>query len=128
MTSKDLFKLNRLRTLIVLRELAQDWRPEIQGRLECPFCQSQKVYKRMQFTDGNTHICRNCGESFSEELVPSCRCWYPGSLQKCQDCLWFQLILPLLKQKVSSLQGLSLQELENLIGYCELPTRPARQK
>lgn len=76
MTSKDLFKLNRLRTLIVLRELAQDWRPEIQGRLECPFCQSQKVYKRMQFTDGNTHICRNCGESFSEELVSSCRCWY----------------------------------------------------
>jgi hypothetical protein len=116
MNAKTLFYLNSLRTKIALREVLQDWKLEIESPIKCPFCQSEEVYKRMQSKDGNTHICRGCGQNFSREMLPDCQCVRPGNLMKCQDCPRFQAILPLLKEKVSSLQGLNRQELEKLLG------------
>ncbi|MBD0347448.1 MAG: hypothetical protein ICV63_22035 [Coleofasciculus sp. Co-bin14] len=121
MNTKVLFELNQLRTRIALLEVLHNWEPELQSRIECPFCQSKNVYQRMQPKNGNTYICHGCQQNFSEELLPGCRCWCPGHLQKCQDCPHYQSILPLIKERASCLQGLSRQELENLIGYCELP-------
>src|SRR4028119_1160093 len=113
MNTKALFELNLLRTQIAFLEVLHDWQPEVQSRIECPFCQSEKVYKRMQSKNGNTHICRDCQQNFSRELLPGCRCRYPGRLQKCQDCPRYQSILLLIKERASRLQGLSRQELEN---------------
>jgi|SRR6478672_11108699 len=121
MDTKTLFYLNYLRTQIAFREVMQYWQPEIQAPMQCPFCQSEKVYKRMQFKDGNTHICHNCRKNFSREVLAGCRCFTPGYLMKCQDCPCFQAILPVLKEKVTLLQGHSREELENLLGYCQLP-------
>ena len=121
MDTKTLFYLNSLRTQIAFKEVMRDWQPEIQAPMQCPFCQSEKVYKRMQSQDGNTHICGDCRENFSKEMLPGCRCLAPGHLMKCQDCPRFQAILPVLKEKVALLQGHSREELENLIGYCQLP-------
>lgn len=121
MNTKALFELNQLRTWIALLEVLPNWEPELKSGIECPFCQSKNVYQRMQPKNGNMYICHGCQQNFSEELLPGCRCWCPGHLQKCQDCPRYQSMLPLVKERASRLQGLSRQELENLIGYCELP-------
>lgn len=125
MSAKTLFYVNRLRTQIAFKEVVKDWKPEIQEPIKCPFCQCEKVYKRMQVKDENTHICAECRQNFSREMLAGCQCVMPGNLMKCQDCPRFQVIVRLLKEKVSSLQGLNRQELETLLGYCELPLNDA---
>ncbi len=80
------------------------------------------VYLHVWGGDNHPIIALSVGsDKDSRELLPGCRCRYPGRLQKCQDCPRYQSILPLIKERASRLQGLSRQELENLIGYCELP-------
>lgn len=125
MSAKTLFYLNCLRTKIAFKEVLQGWKPEIQETMKCPFCQSEKIYKRMQSRDGNTHICAECRQNFSREMLPGCQCVRPSNLMKCQDCPSFQEFVRLLKEKVSSLQELNRQELEKLLGDCEFPIKNA---
>ncbi len=54
-------------------------------------------------------------------MLPGCQCVRPGNFMKCLDCPRFKVIGELLKEKVSSLQGLNRQELHKLLGDCELP-------
>ncbi|OKH21488.1 hypothetical protein FACHB389_31680 [Nostoc calcicola FACHB-389] len=112
------FELNKLRTQIAFTIVLQQENfkePEVIGRISCPFCQSQRVNQRMRRQNGNTHICQQCRQNFSLELVDGCRCWSPGKLAKCHDCSRFQAMLPLLKEVSDSLRNLSRQELENLL-------------
>jgi transposase-like protein len=115
MNAKIQFKHNKLRSQIALQEAIKSWQPDIQAPIECPLCNSTEVRQRMRFRNGNIYICRSCDQNFSEELLSGCRCWYPGRLQKCQNCPLFQSILPLVKDKVSSLRSKSLQELEQVL-------------
>ncbi|MBW4611465.1 MAG: hypothetical protein KME22_30850 [Hassallia sp. WJT32-NPBG1] len=121
MDAKTLFYLNSLRTKIAFKEAVQDWKPQIQGPMKCPLCESEKVYIRMSPQDGNTHICQSCKQNFSREMLPGCQCVRPGNLMKCLDCPRFEVFIELLKEKVSGLQGLNRQELKKLLGDCELP-------
>ena len=123
MNPKTQFKLNKLRTKIALQEAIKGWQPDVQAPIECPSCQSTEVRQRMRSRNGNTHICRGCGQNFSEELLTGCRCWYPGRLERCQDCPLFQSILPLVKQRASSLRSKSLQELEEVLAQPTLYER-----
>jgi hypothetical protein len=123
MNAKTQFKLNKLRTKIALQEAIKGWQPDVQAPIECPFCQSTEVRQRMRSRNGNTHICRECGQNFSEELLSGCRCWYPGRLQKCQDCPGYQSILPSVKQRACSLRTQSLQELESVLAQATLYER-----
>ncbi len=115
MNAQTQFKINKLRSQIALQEATKTWQPNVQTPIECPFCKSLEVRQRMRSRNGNTHICRSCGQNFSEELLCECRCWYPGRLQRCQDCPVFQSILPLVQERASSLRSKSLQELEILM-------------
>lgn len=120
MNTQTLFYLHSLRTKIALSEVLRNWKPEIKEPIKCPFCQSEKVNKRMSRKDEKTHICSSCRENFSREMLPGCRCFRPGDLMKCQCCPRYQGILPLLKERISSLQKLNRQELEKLLSDCEL--------
>jgi hypothetical protein len=120
MNTQTQFKSNKLRSQIALQETIKSWQPDVQTPIECPFCKSDEIRKRMRSREGNTHICRGCGQNFSEELLSGCRCWYPGRLQKCQNCPRFQSILPLVKQRASSLRAKSLPELEELLAQPSL--------
>ena len=120
MNTQTLFYLHSLRTKIALSEVLQDWKRDIEEPMKCPFCQSEKVNKRMSKKDGKTHICSSCRENFSREMLPGCRCYTPGNLMKCQYCPRYQAILPLLKERISSLQKLNRQELETLLNDCKL--------
>lgn len=111
-------ELHQLRNKVALLQLRSTWKPE-QEKIKCPFCQSSSVYRQRQPQTGNTHGCQSCHQKFSEELLPVCVCRTPGCLSKCLDCPLFQLILPLLKEKVSSLQNLTLEELEKLLEQLE---------
>jgi len=111
-------KLHKLRNKIALLQLRETWKPE-EKKVKCPFCQSLAVYRQRQSPTGNTHGCQSCQQKFSEELFPGCVCKTPGRLPKCLDCSDFHLILPLIKKKVSSLQKLTLQELEDLVEELE---------
>ena len=111
-------ELHKLRNKIALLQLPSTWKPE-QEKIKCPFCQSSSVYRQWQPKTGNTHGCQSCQQKFSEELLPGCVCRTPGRLPKCLDCPHFQSILPLIKEKVSSLQNFTLQELEDLVEELE---------
>jgi hypothetical protein len=111
-------KLHQLRNKIALLQLRPTWKPQ-HKKIKCPFCQSMAVYRQRQPETGNTHGCQSCEQKFSEELLPECTCGTPGRLPKCLDCPLFQSILPLIKEKVSSLQNFTLQQLENLLDELE---------
>ncbi len=123
MSAKTQFKLNKLRTKIALQEAIKGWQPDVQAPIECPFCQSTEVRQRIRSRNGNTHICRDCGQNFSEEVLSECRCWYPGRLQKCQNCPLFQSILPSVKERASSLRSKSIPELEQVLAQPTLYER-----
>lgn len=112
------FKLHKLRNKIALLQLRETWKPE-EKKIKCPFCKSLAVYRQWQSPTGNTHGCQSCQQKFSEELLPGCVCQTPGRLPKCLDCPHFQSILPLIKEKVSTLQNFTLQELEDLVEELE---------
>jgi hypothetical protein len=111
-------ELHHLRNKIALLQLRLTWKPQ-QDKIKCPFCQSSSVYRQRQPETGNTHGCQSCQQKFSEDLLPECTCRIPGSLPKCLDCPLFPSILPLIKEKMSSLQNFTLQELENLLEELE---------
>ena len=111
-------ELHQLRNKIAQLQLRPTWKPQ-QQKIKCPFCQSMAVYRQRQPETGNTHGCQSCEQKFSEELLPDCTCRTPGRLPKCLDCPLFQSILPLIKEKVSSLQNFTFQQLENLLEELE---------
>jgi hypothetical protein len=113
-----IFELHKLKNQIALLQLRQIGESDVE-KIKCLFCQSQVVYRQRQPETGNTHGCQSCQKKFSEELLPGCICRTPGRLQKCLDCPRYQSILPMVKEKVSSLQNLSRQELESLLAQLE---------
>src|SRR4028118_1072297 len=112
------FELHKLKTRIALLQLRQIGESDVE-KIKCLFCQSSSVYRQRQPETGNTHGCQSCQQKFSEELLPGCICRTPGRLQKCLDCPRYQSILPMVKEKVSTLQNLSRQELESLLAQLE---------
>jgi hypothetical protein len=112
------FELHKLKTQIALLQLRQIGESDVE-KIKCLFCQSEAVYRQRQPETGNTHGCLSCQQKFSEELLTGCICRTPGRLQKCLDCPRYQSILPMVKEKVSSLQNLSRQELESLLAQLE---------
>ena len=111
-------QLHRLRNQIALLQLRSTWKPQ-HKKIKCPSCQSMAIYRQRQPETGNTHGCQSCEQKFSEEELLNCTCRTPGRLPKCLDCPLFQSILPLIKEKVSSLQNSTLQQLENLLEELE---------
>ncbi len=118
MNIQEKLKLHKLKIKIALLQLRQIGESDVE-KIKCPFCQSKSVYRQRQPETGNTHGCQSCQQKFSEELLPGCICRTPGRLQKCLDCSRYQSILPMVKEKVSSLQNLSRQELESLLAQLE---------
>lgn len=114
MNIREWLEKKKYRTEIALQEVLKFWQPEVQTKYQCPFCQSFKVFKRCRASHGNTYICRECNQNFSEELIPECRCWIPGRFPKCQGCPHFRSVLLLIKEKDLTLKELSLQELKSL--------------
>jgi hypothetical protein len=123
MNPKTQFKLNTLRTKIALQKAIKGWQPDVQAPIECPFCQSTEVRQRLRSKNGNIYVCRGCDQNFSEEVLSGCRCWYPGRLQKCQNCPLFQSILPSVKERASSLRSKSIPELEQVLAQPTLYER-----
>jgi len=118
MNIQEKFELHKLKTRIALLQLRHIGESDVE-KIKCPFCQSKTVYRQRQPETGNTHGCQSCQQKFSEELLRGCICRTPGRLQKCLDCPRYQLILPMVKEKVSSLQNLDRQELESLLAQLE---------
>jgi transposase-like protein len=118
MNIQEKLELHKLKTQIALLQLRQIGESDVE-KIKCPFCQSKSVYRQRQPETGNTHGCHSCQQKFSEELLPGCICRTPGRLQKCLDCPRYQAILPMVKEKVSSLKNLSRQELESLLAQLE---------
>ncbi len=118
MTIQEKLELHKLKTKMALLQLRQIGESDVE-KIKCPFCQSKSVYRQRQPETGNTHGCQSCQQKFSEELLPGCICRTPGRLQKCLDCPRYQSILPMIKEKVSSLQNLSRKELESLLAQLE---------
>ena len=118
MIIQEKLELHNLKTRIALLQLRHIGESDVE-KIKCPFCQSKTVYRQRQPETGNTHGCQSCEQKFSEESLPGCICRTPGRLQKCLDCARYQAILPMVKEKVSSLQNLSRQELESLLAQLE---------
>lgn len=114
MKIQEQVELNELRSWIALQEVLKNWQPESSNAIPCPFCQSQQVVQSFSGEPNHTYTCQNCQQNFSEELLSGCRCKVPGQLEKCQDCVHFQSILPFVKKRVSSLRSLSWEELKNI--------------
>lgn len=118
MNIQEKLELHKFKTRIALLQLRHIGESDVE-KIKCPFCQSKNVYRQRQPETGNTHGCQSCEQKFSEESLPGCICRMPGRLQKCLDCSRYQAILPMVKEKVSSLQNLSRQELESLLAQLE---------
>lgn len=104
-------------TEIALNEAIRGWQPPAQGQLYCPFCQSDRIYRRMQRKDGMTHMCKACEQSFSEELIQQCRCVRPGMLAKCLKCPQYQRISELMKFNIEQLRDLSETEINQIMAH-----------
>ena len=127
MNFQEKFELHKLRIQIALLQLRPSFELCI-DKIKCPFCQSKTVYRQQQLETGKTHGCQSCQQKFSEEDLPGCICRTPGRLQKCFDCLRYQLILPAVKEKVLVLQNLNRQELESLLAHLENNEKSIRER
>ena len=109
--------LKRKITEIALNEAVRGWQAPEQGPLHCPFCQSDRVYRRMQRKNGMIYDCKGCGQLFSEEMSRLCRCVRPGMLAKCQSCPDYQRIRELMKFNIEQLRHLSEVEVNQIMGH-----------
>ena len=117
MNMKERVSLKGKITKIALNEAMKGWQPPVSGPLHCPFCKSEQVYQRMQRKDGMTHGCKECGQSFSEELVQECRCVRPGKFAKCLSCRYYQPIRELMKSNVEQLRYLPEVEVDQVLNH-----------
>lgn len=117
MSMYERISLKRKITEIALNEAIRGWEPPVSGQLHCPFCQSDRIYQRMQPKNGMTHGCRACEKLFSLELVIECRCVRPGKFAKCISCSHYQRISGLMKFNIEQLRYLSEAEADQILKH-----------
>ena len=117
MKMQERITLKRKITEIALNEAIRGWQAPVQGPRSCPFCQSDRVYRRMQSKNGMTCGCKDCGQPFSEELIQQCRCVRPGVWAKCVSCPQYQTIRELMKFNIDQLRNLSGVEVEKIMTH-----------
>ncbi|MBD2065973.1 hypothetical protein H6F93_00195 [Leptolyngbya sp. FACHB-671] len=117
MNLQERISLKQKITEIALNEAIRGWQPPVSGQLYCPFCKSDRIYRRMQIKNGMTHGCRECKQSFSQELVQECRCVRPGNFAKCVMCPQYQRIRELMKFNVEQLRDLSKREVDEILNH-----------
>lgn len=105
------FELNQLRSRIALQEVLNSCHSEL-NPVQCPFCQSQRISQSEKSKPAKIYSCLSCQQEFSEPMQAGCRCRIPGELQKCQDCKYYQSILPRVKERATQLRSFSRKELE----------------
>ncbi len=115
MNTQEIFYLNKLRCEVAMQQALKDWQssPQFSG-IECPRCQSRQIAKNGCPGGTQRYLCNSCGRAFKERPKIECHCLIPGQQPSCQECPHFKKFLGSVKQRVDSLRGLTLQELQRL--------------
>lgn len=115
MDIQALFYLNQLRCQVAKQAVLKDWQPQTkEEEIKCPRCNRGNPYKNGCPYNKQRYLCRACQFRFQEKPLLKCSCITPGSDLACQNCPRFKEFLQLVKNKVKSLQELSLEELQRL--------------
>jgi ribosomal protein S27E len=115
MNTQETFYLNKLRCEVAMQQALKSWQPKPQFEgVECPRCQSRKIVKYGSPRGTQRYFCNGCRRAFTERPKIECHCLIPGQQPHCQDCPHFKKFLGSVKQRVDSLRGLTLQELQRL--------------
>ncbi len=115
MNPQETFYLNKLRCEVAMQQALKEWQPSPRSSgIECPRCQSSKIVRYGSPRGKQRYFCNGCRRAFTERPKIECNCLIPGQQSSCQDCPHFKKFLAQVKQRVDSLQGLTLQELQDL--------------
>lgn len=114
MKFRDVFDLKQLKCEIAMQRALTRWQvPKVYG-MECPFCGSPDYVKYSLEHGRQRYRCRGCKRRFTERTQFECTCQRPGKITKCHECPGFQAFVEVMRQYTAELQGLNLQQLQNL--------------
>jgi len=121
MKFQDVFNLSQLKCEIAMQRALKQWQgPKVYGT-ECPFCGSPDYVKYSLENGRQRYRCRGCERRFTERTQFECSCQIPGKMTRCHECPGFQAFVEVTRQYTAELQGLNLQQLQNLKAKLEPP-------
>lgn len=108
----EVLRLKQLRFEVASQQVLRVWKPEDLSQPKCQKCNQIGFSTPYQRKEQAVCYCLRCNSYFN--VVPSdriCHCSVPGQVKTCHGCPNFDRFMNLVKEQLSDLEHLSLEEL-----------------